>query len=494
MVKVTNVMGDEYKGRQGNAVYQKFYGKQVRRLWDGKKKNKAPGQEEQKKRFKIGNALWKSLTEEEKKALKEYLRDAGINLTPQQWCVTVALTRPQVVVQEREILANVIEWVSGWDAVGWPYRQEITISNGNSTDLTDYQVRIDLTADNVGANFDWSRQGADLRFYDEDGNKLSYWVETWDSTSKQATVWVKVSSIKANSSTSIKMYYGNATAESESDGSAVFDLFDDFNTNNLTELTWESPAATDAVVSDGILSFNKHSDGYTLFKWDKTINLPAVIEARWNGTKSGSKGEIWGGFLFIKQDGSGAFWVDYWYRLGGRKVDSGGKSDLKICYDGTHPAYGQWWITTLIIKVDGSLGWKWGNNDYTCSVTPTYLEQTPKLGIVGPYYSDTNYELDWVRVRKYATAEQSVSLRDEEIGYNITKTTVKVKVKEIEGVAIDEITVYDDEGSAIWSKENLTNIGDKQVTTRVTLPQDVTEKGVKAIVRNAAGVVDVVNL
>ena len=43
MVKVRNVFGDEYRGRQGPAVYQKFYGKQVRRLWDGRKKNTAPG-------------------------------------------------------------------------------------------------------------------------------------------------------------------------------------------------------------------------------------------------------------------------------------------------------------------------------------------------------------------------------------------------------------------------------------------------------------------
>jgi len=494
VVKIRNVYGDEYKGRQGNAVYQKFYGRQIRRLWDGKKENKAPQQEEQKKRFKMGLAFWESLSTEEREKLKEYLRGSGSDLTAQQWAVKVALVRPRVVIQEQEVLANLVEWVSGWDAIGWPYRQAITITNSNSTDLTDYQVRLELTADNVGANFDWSRQGADLRFYDNDGNKLSYWVEEWDKENKTAKVWVKVPQIPAGGSTSIKMYYGNAQAESESDGEAVFEFFDDFKEDTGRWTLIGANSAKSYEIADSILHLKRLSSnvsGLDEAVYTATGDLTQVtVEAKMKISKSVELGIT--GLYFFKSIDTGAhalvfgatdngnFGVSDW------NFDGSGVTEL---YEFAHE-YNEYHIWT--VKKNG--------NSYTLiydgEEKTTITRSTTPLNDIGfgVPYNDNELWVDWVRIRKYAEQEPAASFGDEEVGQVVMHGKTTITVKAIESEAIQEVKVFDSDGAMIWSVEGLTDVSKGKITSRVTLPQEAIDKGVRALVRSAAGTVDIVNL
>jgi len=132
-------------------------------------------------------------------------------------------------------------WLSGWD-----YRQAINISN-TAGDLTNYQVRIDLNSTNVGSNFNWSNNGSDIRFTDASDNLLNFWIESWNSTEQEATIWVNVTSLPNNTNTTIYMYYGNPSASSVSNGSAVFEFFDDFEDGNISD--WTTTSGTTSVVS-----------------------------------------------------------------------------------------------------------------------------------------------------------------------------------------------------------------------------------------------------
>lgn len=112
---------------------------------------------------------------------------------------------------------------------GWEYYAKVPIDNtSNSSALTDYQVKINLTS----ANFDFTKaksDGSDIRFTDSDKRTLlNYWIENYDSSGQTATIWVKVPSIDANSTKDIYLYCGNDTAVSASDGDSVFEFFDDF--------------------------------------------------------------------------------------------------------------------------------------------------------------------------------------------------------------------------------------------------------------------------
>ncbi len=105
-------------------------------------------------------------------------------------------------------------------ADGWKFKKALTIS-GSASPLTNHQVKIDLDA----GNFDFSKadpNGDDIRFYDDLGTKLDYWIANWGAG--LATVWVNVSSIPI-SGTTIYMHYGNSVASSESDHTAVFEPY-----------------------------------------------------------------------------------------------------------------------------------------------------------------------------------------------------------------------------------------------------------------------------
>jgi len=92
--------------------------------------------------------------------------------------------------------------VGAWWNTSWSYRQVIYISN-TAGNLTNYQVKIELNSSNVGTNFDWSNNGSDIRFVNSTNDLLNYWIESWNSTGQEATIWVNVTSLPNNTNTTI---------------------------------------------------------------------------------------------------------------------------------------------------------------------------------------------------------------------------------------------------------------------------------------------------
>ncbi len=115
---------------------------------------------------------------------------------------------------------------------GFQYQREVAIQENAGETLRDYQVLVELS----GSDFPEEAQadGDDIRFADADGVNLGYWVEEFDAGSRRAKMWVAVPLIPANGEVGVTMWYGNPGAESESDGEAVFEFFDDFDTNTLS--------------------------------------------------------------------------------------------------------------------------------------------------------------------------------------------------------------------------------------------------------------------
>ncbi len=112
----------------------------------------------------------------------------------------------------------------------WSYSKNITINTSSSgggantsasVAMFPYLVRLN------SGNFDFSQaqsNGGDIRFSKWDGTHYQYQIERWDKTNKLAEVWVQVDTVfGGNSSQYFKMYWGNASAASNSNGPAVFD-------------------------------------------------------------------------------------------------------------------------------------------------------------------------------------------------------------------------------------------------------------------------------
>ncbi|MBD3241206.1 MAG: DUF2341 domain-containing protein [Chitinivibrionales bacterium] len=119
---------------------------------------------------------------------------------------------------------------------------------GVAGDVTGFPVLLRLHA-NVFPSFDSvASGGADLRFNTAAGVPMPYEVEYWDDDSI-AYVWVLVDTVHGDDSTQFfYMYWGNLSAVSESDGTAVFAVDNGFQgVWHLEDYTDATARARDAV-------------------------------------------------------------------------------------------------------------------------------------------------------------------------------------------------------------------------------------------------------
>ncbi|RLI98552.1 MAG: hypothetical protein DRP08_08040 [Candidatus Aenigmatarchaeota archaeon] len=297
---------------------------------------------------------------------------------------------------------------SAWWNENWQYRREITVANTNNDVLTDYQVLVILNETNF--NFSHaSSNGSDIRFVDgDDSTELSYWIEEWNTSSQTAKIWVKVPHIPANSSVEIYIYYGNPTVASASDGSAVFEFFDDFEDGDVSDwvqvytgtleasteqakhgsysLKITSTSSSDAIHAER--NFNYSSGVLTVWFYDHDPNLD---ENFWVKLKNSADYTVVCGVGKNEKVGY------YSYRLGTTWHSTGisrsrgwhkvtfvvSGSSVKIYFDDEYQAE-----TTSANDISGiSLGWIWAT--------------------ISEYY-------DTVLVRKYASVEPSVTIGAEE--------------------------------------------------------------------------------
>lgn len=118
----------------------------------------------------------------------------------------------------------------------WFYQKTINLEKNGSATTTpsdNYQIKIDFTPSDIEYN-NVNEDGSDIRFFDNSGKQLNYWIERW-APGGTSTVWVN---IPDSGTASITMFYGNQSANSFSNGSATFDFFDDFEDRSLDTNKW----------------------------------------------------------------------------------------------------------------------------------------------------------------------------------------------------------------------------------------------------------------
>ena len=168
----------------------------------------------------------------------------------------------------------------------WVKRKPITIANSGST-LTDYQVKVVVAYDSdMQADFD------DIRFTSSDGStQFNYWLES-KTDSTIATFWVKVPSL-ANGNTDIYMYYGNASATSNSNANNVFIFFDDFLGSTIDTNKWTIDSSTGFSVGGGLLT-GTNSTGK--IRSIQTFGSGVALEIKEKLTTLATYGHTVGGF------------------------------------------------------------------------------------------------------------------------------------------------------------------------------------------------------
>jgi len=121
---------------------------------------------------------------------------------------------------------NPLRIINNWYDLAWGWRKPVNISNGGGA-LTNYQMKLTVDTQTLVGAGKMLSSGNDIRFTSSDGTtSINYWIESGMNTIS-TVIWVEVPSIPAGSST-IYLYYGNASASAASSGTNTFIFFDDF--------------------------------------------------------------------------------------------------------------------------------------------------------------------------------------------------------------------------------------------------------------------------
>lgn len=287
------------------------------------------------------------------------------------------------------ILQKSPAWQSWWNS-SWQYRMLINITDVSNTTLTDYQVLITLDI----KIFNYSKanvEGSDIRFtfYNFSSNnesKLPYWIEEWN-VSGESKIWVNIAEIPANGTARIYMYYGNPSAESESNGTATFIFFDDFETS----LSW---------TENGLW----HT---TSKKWLSENN------SKWYGQESTDNYDTgsanFGSLISPSFQAVGNAKLELWMW---REVENFGWSgyDQTIIYDSSdNSTWNQIWYNDSANPSESA--WKF----LSISMTPNARYIRFYFNTVDELYNDYwGWFIDDVRIRKYIEPEPIVEMGAEE--------------------------------------------------------------------------------
>jgi len=297
--------------------------------------------------------------------------------------------------------------ISGMIGAIW---YELTIDNtGNSNTLTDYQVLLNVSGD---ATFfeDCENNQVYLEFYDEDqATLLKHWVEEWDTTNHNARIWIKVPSIPGSGTKTIYLKINKGRTEDLSNPENVFDFYDDFIGDAINTDKWGGNIASFSI-SNSIINcpssqkwiYSKTfqiSDGILEAKVKIDSGARGSTSARTNQTDTFDPSTVESYNMNCRYP-NGDVRSRKWY---------GGSETVLNTSSYSHDT--EWHIARLILngpeitfeyeKLDGS-------NKYSYSTTDTALT-SGYIGLATDMIDNGSVYYDWVRVRKYASPEPSVS-------------------------------------------------------------------------------------
>ncbi len=103
----------------------------------------------------------------------------------------------------------------------WTNTKTLNFTSPAATTIAQYPFLLRLNAMDSAVFTGAGTNGANLRFSRTDAIKLKYSIEQWDAVNRRAAIWVLMDQVTAGANT-LRMHWGNGTATSQSNSSAVF--------------------------------------------------------------------------------------------------------------------------------------------------------------------------------------------------------------------------------------------------------------------------------
>ncbi len=282
----------------------------------------------------------------------------------------------------------------GWWNYSFEKCRDITVSS--ATD--DYQYRVIFNTTNF--NYSYTNDtGSDIRIVNsscgEKGYEMHHWIETWNE-SGDSIVWFRGDN---SSTTTYSIYYNYTDAESKSNGTEVFELFDDFNDGVVDTSMWNvngSPIESGGIIITNDGNYVSSKNSYLYHAYGGRFNLTGNNYA-FNNQGIGFNGS--GGYAII----SAHFTPSRVVMCTKRGIY--GTGGPEIANQNEYQKFDMRW------KSNSFAGYVDGEHEYTItqSVPNTNLEMVIRGG------SDSgNTSADYIFVRKYNSPEPTTTTGSEE--------------------------------------------------------------------------------
>lgn len=220
---------------------------------------------------------------------------------------------------------------------------------------------------------------------------------TSDIISDIAHFWVEIPTIPiAPNYVTIRVYWGDATATSESDPTATFDFYDDFNDNSINASKW---AETDGNITEANGRLYIHQAAGARGKVDSLQNLTINKEARFYIACDNTAGH------YLMKDYPSTAWLDIQRQAAGSTFEAN-TMDASVStttqMEGVDSFYSEFWMSWT-----ANLAWYTQNRTlqavHTTNV-PTVAD-TLHMAFWSPNINCAHTYLEWVFVREWVNPE-----------------------------------------------------------------------------------------
>jgi len=320
------------------------------------------------------------------------------------------------------ILLLLVGAASAW-LPGYDYRRGHQILGSTAGHQTDYPVKFIVHRGEGGCNLGYvsidaakcNADFSDIRFTGSDETTpLNYWIESVSDSN--ATIWVEVPYIDQSAGATVYIYYGNSSADNESNGDATFLMFDDFSGSVVDSGKWTGADAYHEV-SGGELILKPGAGTAKYLKSLTNINQRIAIEYRFRqasgllyfvGINHGDaiNTPCIGHVTRTNYESAVGKAYSALYLVPGRTTSSSNTDGTIISDPGTS------WQRMALLEKSGTIDALQDSSLYSYEYAPT---TSGKVVIHHySYASGVNGYIDWIVVRSYADPEPEHSTWSEE--------------------------------------------------------------------------------
>jgi len=251
--------------------------------------------------------------------------------------------------------------------------------------------------------------------------EIPYWIEQCNLTdpTQLAKIWIKLPLIRASSQEKVYFYYGNPNAKSKSNGTLVFEFFDDFEDGDISDWTYDSAWSVSSEVAYGSYSLKKYdASGTTEYNANKNFTLQK--EFVFTGyiyvvSTNGGQNSI----ALLNENGVeiGRLWFSIWGNQNIGYTDNTGNIDTGVGY-----SLNTWYRYKMVFR---TTGW----NFYVYNPDGSILTYLENIRLINPWTSISGLNLrsglgetgiayhDNLRARKYTSPEPSSTISQQEQQY-----------------------------------------------------------------------------